>query len=72
MDPVIFTGRMDEDDFRWEHPDEYERLRAEGRLEALRADPPARWLTNFAHVAGLSGLAVGLGLLALIIWTAVR
>jgi cytochrome b subunit of formate dehydrogenase len=72
MDPVIFTGRMDEDDFRWEHPDEYERLRAEGRLEALRADPPPRWLTNFAHVAGLSGLAVGLGLLALIIWTAVR
>jgi cytochrome b subunit of formate dehydrogenase len=72
MDPVIFTGRLDADDFRWDHPAEYERLQTEGRLEAFRADPPPRWLTNFARVAGLSALSVGLVLLYLIVVTALR
>jgi hypothetical protein len=30
MDPVIFTGRVDEEEFRREHPAEYEALVAEG------------------------------------------
>ncbi|MBI2466815.1 MAG: hypothetical protein HYV62_03200 [Candidatus Rokubacteria bacterium] len=72
MDPVIFTGRIEEDDLRREHPTEYERLLAEGRLEALRADPPPRWLRNFAWVAGLSALGTGLLLLYLIVLTALR
>ena len=38
MDPVIFTGRLAEEEFRRDHPEEYERLRAEGRLEARRAE----------------------------------
>ena len=42
MDTVIFTGPLEEEEFRHEHPAEYERLRAEGRLESLRADPPPR------------------------------
>jgi len=72
MDPVIFTGRIDEEHFRLEHPEEYERLRAEDRLEALKADPPPRWLRNFSRVVGLSALGVGLVLLWLIVSTALR
>ena len=72
MDPVIFTGRIEEAEFQREHPAEYERLRAENRLDALRADPPPRWLRNFARVAGLAALGVGLGLLWLIVATTLR
>jgi cytochrome b subunit of formate dehydrogenase len=72
MDPVIFTGRIEEEDFLREHPEEYERLRREGGLEARRADPPPRWLRNFARVAGLTALATGLVLLWLIIQTALH
>ena len=72
MDPVIFTGRIAEEEFRHDHPEEYERLRAEGRLAGSAADPPARWLRNFARVVGLSALAVGLVLLWLIVTTALR
>ena len=70
MDPVIFTGRLEEEEFRRDHPEEYERLRAEGRLESRRADPPPRWLRNFSLVVGLSSLAIGLVLIWLIIATA--
>ena len=38
MDPVIFTGRVEEEEFRQDHPEEYDRLRAEGRLDV----PPCR------------------------------
>jgi cytochrome b subunit of formate dehydrogenase len=72
MDPVIFTGRIDEEDFRREHPAEYERLRREGRLEGLRADPPPRWLRNFSRAAGLTALGAGLVLIWLIVTTALR
>ena len=72
MDPVIFTGRIDEEEFRRDHPAEYERLRATGQLERLRTDPPARWLRNFSRVIGLSALGTGLVLIWLIISTALR
>ncbi len=72
MDPVIFTGRIDEEEFQRDHPAEYERLRDEGRLERLRADAPPRWLRNFAWVVGFSGLGTGLVLIWLIIATALR
>jgi len=72
MDPVIFTGRLEEGDFRRDHPEEYERLRADGRLEARRADPPPLWLRNFSLVVGLSSLAVGLTLIWLIVATALK
>jgi cytochrome b subunit of formate dehydrogenase len=71
MDPVIFTGRIDEDEFRRDHPEEYERLSAEGRLESRRADAPPRWMRNFAYVVGFTGLSLGLVLVALIIMTVI-
>jgi hypothetical protein len=59
MDPVIFTGRVGESEFRAERPMEYRRLQRQARLETLQADPPYRWLRNFAHLLGFSALAVG-------------
>jgi cytochrome b subunit of formate dehydrogenase len=70
MDPVIFTGRVSEEELRREHPAEYERLLAQGRLAAARADPPPRWLRNLAHAFGLTALATGLVLAFLMVWTA--
>jgi hypothetical protein len=74
MDPVIFTGRLEEEEFRRDHPEEYEPLRPGGRLESRRADPdpPPLWLRNFSLVVGLSSLAIGLVLVWLIIATALR
>ena len=71
MDPVIFTGRLEEEEFRREHPDEYERLAAAGRLVARRAEPPPLWLRNFSRVVGFSALAIGIVLIRLIITTAI-
>ncbi len=72
MDPVIFTGRIDAEEFRRDHPAEYERLEREGRLERLRADAPPRWLRNFAWVVGFCGLGTGLVLIWLIVTTVLR
>jgi cytochrome b subunit of formate dehydrogenase len=72
MDPVIFTGRLDEEEFRHDHPAEYERLVAEGRLESRRAEPPPLWLRNFSRAVGYSSLAIGIILIWLIITTAIR
>ena len=72
MDPVIFTGRVEEEEFKQEHAAEYERLRAEGRLETLRADPPPRWMRNFSRVAGFTALAIGIILIWLVVATALR
>jgi cytochrome b subunit of formate dehydrogenase len=72
MDPVIFTGRIEEEEFRRDHPEEYEALRAAGRLEAHGADPPPLWMRNLARIFGLSALAIGTAVIWLIIATALR
>ncbi len=72
MDPVIFTGRVSEEEFRHEHPAEYERLEREGRLARIAADPPPRWMRNFSRVVGFSAVAIGVVLIWLIIATALR
>ena len=72
MDPVIFTGRVSEAEFRHEHPEEYARLERAGRLTAVVDDPPPRWMLNFSRVVGFSSLAIGVVLIWLIIATALR
>jgi cytochrome b subunit of formate dehydrogenase len=72
MDPVIFTGRVTEAELRREHPAEYEQLVREGRLEAIAADPPPRWLSNFSRVVGYTALAIGIVLIWFIVTTALR
>ncbi len=67
MDLVIFTGRIGEVELRHERPEEYALLSGSGRLSAVRADPPQRWLKNFGRVVGLTALSAGIVLLFLIL-----
>ncbi len=67
MDLVIFTGRVSEDELRTERPEEYERLSREGRLRAIRTDPPPLWLRNFGRIVGATAVTVGLVIFTLIV-----
>jgi cytochrome b subunit of formate dehydrogenase len=69
MDPVIFTGRVTEEELRVERPDEYDRLRAENRLEELAVDPAPAWVIPLARVVAVIALTVGFGIVALIVRT---
>jgi cytochrome b subunit of formate dehydrogenase len=66
MDLVIFTGRVSDEELLHERPDEWQRLRDQGRLPSLRTDAPPRWLKNFGRIVGTTAVAVGLTLFALI------
>jgi len=65
MDPVIFTGRLTEEEIKTDHPVEYERLAQQDGLVALQADRPPRWLMNFARLIAVGAIGTGFVLLAL-------
>ncbi len=67
VDDVMFTGRLPEDEFREERGAEYARLEASGELAQLRVAPPPKWYRTFAVVMGITALAVGTTIAALII-----
>jgi len=68
FDPVIFTGRITEEELKEERPAEYERLlKEEGGLENYRAEPPPLWLRNFSWIVGMTALVFGLTLICLIL-----
>lgn len=63
MDPVVFTGRISEEALRTEHPLEYERMRAEGRLESEALPAPSAEALRRAHRIG--GFMLGMAFLLL-------
>jgi len=65
MDMVIFTGTESEEEFRHKRAIEYQRLAAQGKLEARASQKPAGWLVNFGRVVGTIAIAIGLVLLVL-------
>jgi cytochrome b subunit of formate dehydrogenase len=65
MDMVIFTGVESEEEFKTKRPKEYQRLAAQGKLDAKVADAPATWLVNFSKVVGFTAIFIGLTLLVL-------
>jgi cytochrome b subunit of formate dehydrogenase len=65
MDMVVFTGVESEEEFKTKRPKEYERLRAQGKLEARIAEAPGIWQVNFSKVVGFTAITIGLVLLAL-------
>jgi len=67
MDLVIFTGRVTEHELREERGEEYAELRREGTLEAIRTDPPERWLVNLGWLLGTSAVVAGFVLMGLTI-----
>jgi cytochrome b subunit of formate dehydrogenase len=65
MDMVVFTGVESEEEFKTKRPQEYQRLAAQGKLEARISAKPALWLVNFSKVVGFSAILIGLVLLVL-------
>jgi len=72
MDDVIFTGKMTEQQFAEERTAEYERLRAEGRLDEILADPPSWRHLIFNRIVGFTALGIGIFLVVAIIYAEVH
>jgi cytochrome b subunit of formate dehydrogenase len=62
MDPVVFTGRQPLARLKEERPLEYERLVAQGKLEALIVPAPARGTLIRVYILGFLAVAVGIAL----------
>lgn len=63
-DMSVLTGLVSEEEFKDERPDYFDRLRREGKLEAMRTTSPG-WFTLISiRLFGLIALAIGLALLA--------
>jgi hypothetical protein len=67
MDPIIFTGRIPEEELRQERPAEYARMAADGRLDRDALPPPDPTLVRRAYWVGGTLLSIGLLLLGLMI-----
>ena len=65
MDMVVFTGVESEEEFKHKRTLEYERLKAEGKLESRVAEPAPLWFVNFSKIAGFTAIFIGLLLLVL-------
>jgi cytochrome b subunit of formate dehydrogenase len=67
IDTVIFTGAVPEHELREERPGEYERLRREGRLEALAVPRPTPAMQRYGRIVGGIALTTGVVLFLLIL-----
>jgi cytochrome b subunit of formate dehydrogenase len=65
MDMVIFTGVESEEEFKHKRPLEYQRLAAQGKLEAKLGEKPQAWYVRFSRVVGFTAIAIGVVLLIL-------
>lgn len=63
LDPVILTGRIDEEEMRHERPLEFALCREDGTLREIQTTPPAPWTINFARIVGWTFVAIGFALL---------
>lgn len=71
VDLVIFTGRARAEYMEEEHPLEYAREEAAGRLEALQVPAPSRDTYLWALTLGFAALAVGIFLVLLVLYAIV-
>ncbi len=72
MDLTIFTGRLDDEEFKRLHPEEYQRLAKSGGLDALVAEPPPLWLKNFGRAVGTTAVVAGIIMIILMAVAFVR
>jgi cytochrome b subunit of formate dehydrogenase len=72
VDDVMFTGRLTEEEFKHERSAEYARVVASGEIEKLRVKAPALFYRRFAVFMGISAMAVGTTIIALIILAALK
>lgn len=68
MDPVIFTGQVPLEEFKYDKPGEYEELVASGRLEEHLVEAFPKKVERGFKTFGFIALTVGLTLIALIIY----
>jgi len=71
MDLVIFTGRMTEDYFREEHPEEFVRTLKTGTIRERLAPEPTGDILLVYKIVGWTGFLLGIGavILIAIAWT---
>jgi cytochrome b subunit of formate dehydrogenase len=69
MDPVIFTGQVPLEELKRDKPDEYEALVASGALDDRLVPAVPRKVERVVRVFAFTALAVGLVLIALIIYS---
>jgi cytochrome b subunit of formate dehydrogenase len=67
MDITIFTGTQTEEHFQQDHPEEYQRLAANGELEALRTEAPPASLATISRIIGTTAILIGIALIVLTI-----
>lgn len=67
-DVVMFTGTQSLEEFRHEHPAQYQRLLESGELHKRLVDAPARPFHLGSVILGLTLIAIGLTLLVLVIY----
>jgi cytochrome b subunit of formate dehydrogenase len=68
MDPVIFSGRVTDEELVEERPAEYERLRAERRLEAHEVPEAPPWVSTLGKAVALVAVTLGLTMVVLILY----
>jgi cytochrome b subunit of formate dehydrogenase len=66
-DVVMFTGTQSLEEFRHDHPAQYQRLVDSGELEKYLVDAPSRPMHVASVILGLTLLAIGLVLLVLMV-----
>jgi cytochrome b subunit of formate dehydrogenase len=65
-DVVMFTGTQSLEEFRHEHPAQYQRLLESGELQKRLVEAPSRPLHVGSVILGLALLAIGLSLLVMV------
>jgi len=67
LDTVMFTGVLSLEEFKREHPLQYERLVETGQIERYRVPQPSRAMALGSKILGFTLIAVGLILLVLVL-----
>ncbi|MBD3168610.1 MAG: hypothetical protein GF307_03935 [candidate division Zixibacteria bacterium] len=67
MDVSIYSGRISEKEFEEERPEQYERLKREGKLDNIKVKSQNIFMAFLSYLWGTAALLVGLFLLGLII-----
>ncbi|MBN1302420.1 MAG: hypothetical protein JW995_14480 [Melioribacteraceae bacterium] len=67
MDPVIFTGCVELEEFKEDRPRQYKQLAESGELGKLIVPPPSPVLIKAARIFGFTALLTGLTLIIMII-----
>jgi len=67
LDPVILTGRIDEEEMRHERPLEFALRREDGSLREIQTRPPDLWMKNFSRAVGWTFVIIGFALLVAMI-----